>query len=94
MQQPTVVNPNYSYLRAITKERFLQELETAELWASSYGDGYVNKDYFIYTILGHKRFDWDSSFVVLEELLKEGLVTIVEEEHDERTIRCLKRIKQ
>ena len=94
VQQPTVVNPNYSYLRAITKERFLQELETAELWASSYGDGYVNKDYFIYTILGHKRFDWDSSFVVLEELLKEGLVTIVEEEHDERTIRCLKRIKQ
>lgn len=92
--QPTVINPNYSYLRAISKERFLQELETAELWASSYGDGYVNRDYFIYTILGHKRFDWDSSFVVLEELLKEGLVTIVEEEHDERTIKCLKRIKQ
>ncbi len=93
IQQPTTVNPNYSYLRAISKERFLQELETAELWASSYGDGYVNRDYFIYTILGHKRFDWDSSFVVLEDLLKEGLVTIVEEEHDERTIKCLKRNK-
>ena len=93
-QQPAVVNPNYSYLRTISKERFLQELETAELWASSYGDGYVNKDYFIYTILGHKRFDWDSSFVVLDDLLKEGLVTIVEEEHDDRIIKCLKRIKQ
>ena len=94
VQQPVAVNPNYSYLRTISKERFLQELETAELWASSYGDGYVNRDYFIYTILGHKRFDWESSFVVLEDLLKEGLVAIVEEEHDERTIRCLKRIKQ
>ena len=94
VQQPTVANPNYSYLRSITKERFLQELETAELWASSYGDGYVNRDYFIYTILGHKRFDWDSSFVVLEDLLKEGVVTIVDEEHDERMIKCLKRIKQ
>lgn len=84
---------NYSYLRDISRERFLQELETAELWANSYGDGYVNKDYFVYTILGHKRFHFNSSFKMLEELVCEGVVNIVEEEHDGRTIKCLQKVK-
>lgn len=84
---------SYSYLRDITRARFLQELETAELWANSYGDGYVNKDYFVYTILGHKRFQFNSSFKMLEELVSEGLVNVIDEEHDGRMIRCLKKAK-
>lgn len=84
---------SYSYLRDITRERFLQELETAELWANSYGDGYVNKDYFIFTILGHKQFHFNSSFKMLDDLVHEGVVIIVEEEHDGRKIKCLKRAR-
>lgn len=87
------IDTHLSYFRDVTKERFIQELETAELWANSYGDGYVNKDYFIYTILGHKRFHFNSSFKMLDELVNEGVVAIVEEEHDSRTIKCLKKIK-
>ncbi len=81
-----------SYLRDVTKERFLQELETAELWASSYGDGYVSKDYFVFNILGHKRFHYHTSIEVLDDLVDEGVIAIVDEERDGRNIKCLKKI--
>lgn len=79
-----------SYFRDVTEERFVQELETALLWAESYGDGYVGQDYFIYSILGHKRFHFSSSRKVLEKLNKDGKVIISNEEHDDRMIKCLK----
>ena len=82
---------NYSYLRDVSKERFMQELETALLWAESYGDGYVGRDYFVYSILGHKRFHFSSTFKVLDSLIREGLVTVVEEEHDGHAVKCIKK---
>lgn len=86
-------NIRYSYLRDVTKERFLQELEIAELWAKNYGDGYVSQDHFIYSILGHKRFDYRSSFLVLNMLLQDKLVIVEEEQHDGRAIKCLKKVR-
>ena len=83
---------NYSYLRDVSKERFMQELETALMWAESYGDGYVGKDYFVYSILGHKRFHFSSSFKMLETLVHEGLVVVVDEEHDGHMVKCLKKV--
>ncbi len=85
-----IIDVPLSYFRDVTEERFLQELETAELWAESYGNGYVSQDFFIYTILGHKRFHFSSSRKVLEKLVNEGKVTVVNEEHDDKTIKCLK----
>ena len=82
---------NYSYLRDVSKDRFMQELETALLWAESYGDGYVGKDYFVYSILGHKRFHFSSSLRMLNALETEGLVVVTDEEHDGHTVKCLKK---
>lgn len=82
---------NYSYLRDVSRERFMQELETALLWAESYGDGYVGKDYFVYSILGHKRFHFSSSLRMLDALVTEGLVVVTDEEHDGHVVKCLKK---
>lgn len=85
---------NFSYLRDVSRERFLQELDTALIWAESYGDGYVGKDYFIYSILGHKRFHFSSSHRMLQSLIEEGSVIVVDETHDGRDVKCLKKAAQ
>lgn len=90
-QEPMERDNNYSYLRDVSKERFMQELETALLWAESYGDGYVGKDYFVYSILGHKRFHFSSSLRMLDALVSEGLVVVADEEHDGHMVKCLKK---
>lgn len=78
------------YLRSITEERFLQELETAEMWAESYGDGYVGKDFFIYNILGHKHFQFNISLTLLTRLVEEGKVVEHDVEREGKTIKSLK----
>lgn len=87
---PRYVTNNYSYLQDVSEERFLHELEAAELWAMSYGDGYVGQDYFIYSILGHKRFHYGHSIKVMQELRDKGLIEVEEVEREGRRIKSLK----
>lgn len=78
------------YLRAISEERFIDELRTAQSWAEEYGDKYVNKQYFIYKILGRKRFDYQESLKVLGKLLQDKRVEEYTEHRDGNGFLCIK----
>ena len=62
--------------RELTADIFLDELSTCIKWANEYGDKYVSKDYFIYGILGHKRYEFAKSREILQQLISEGKVQI------------------
>jgi hypothetical protein len=49
------------YLRDISEERFLKELDISENWAKDFGDGDITVYYFIYQILRKKRFNFNTS---------------------------------
>lgn len=75
--------------RLITKPLLLAELQKTTKWAMSYGAGYVGESHFIYNILRHKHYDYDSVKDVLESLISEGKVERRDETHDEHTFSCL-----
>ena len=81
------------YLRDITPERFISELQTAIKWAGTYGNKYVSENLFIYDILKSKRFRFASSRRVLDDLIKDGTVDRKMEAHNDKTIPCLSLIK-
>lgn len=82
-------NGGRSDYRLITKPLLLGELQKTTKWAMSYGAGYVGENYFIYNILKHKYYDYDSVKDVLEDLISEGKVERRDETHDEHTFSCL-----
>lgn len=82
-------NNGRSDYRLITKSLLLAELQKTTKWATSYGAGYVGESHFIYNILRHKHYDYDSVKEVLEELIAEGCVERHDETHDEHTFSCL-----
>lgn len=84
------VEINVPYLREITEERFIDELKTAQSWANEYGDKYVSKQYFIYKILGHKHFNYNTSLEVLAQLVTNGIVTEYTENRDGNEFTCIK----
>ena len=74
------------HYREISQDAFLSNLKTCIAWAESYGAQYVSKDYFIYCILGRKKYEFEGSRKVLEELVKEHQVEIYK--HDDKD--CLR----
>lgn len=83
-----------SYLREITRERFIKELETSLKWSEQYGDGYVGMEYFIYSILKYKHFRYDSSRKMLDNLIEEGIIEKDVVERDGKKIDSIKFIKK
>lgn len=82
-------NGDLTDYRQITKPLLLAELQKTTKWAMSYGDGYVGERHFIYNILRHKHYGYDSIKDVLAELITEGNVERREETHDDHTFSCL-----
>jgi len=82
-------NGDLTDYRQITKPLLLAELQKTTKWAMSYGAGYVGESHFIYNILRHKHYDYDSIKDVLAELITEGNVERREETHDNHTFSCL-----
>lgn len=82
-------NGGHGDYRLITKPLLLAELQKTTKWAKSYGAGYVGESHFIYNILRHKHYDYDSVKEVLEELIAEEKVIRQDETHDEHTFSCL-----
>lgn len=78
------------YLRTIPEDRFIDELRTAQSWAEKYGDKYVSKQYFIYKILGRKRFDYQESLNVLAKLLQDKRVEEYTEHRDSNDFSCIR----
>lgn len=74
--------------REISQEAFLSNLKTCIAWAESYGAQYVSKDYFIYCILGRKKYEFDSSRKILEELIEMHQVEIYKQD-DKDCLRLL-----
>lgn len=70
------------YFKELTEDIFLEELSTCIKWADEYGDKYVSKDYFIYGILGHKRYEYAKSREMLHKLIKEGKLQIQKNEEE------------
>ncbi len=64
------------YFKELTEDIFLDELSTCIKWSNEYGDKYVSKDYFIYGILGHKRYEYAKSREILQKLITEGKLQI------------------
>lgn len=75
--------------RKITKEIFMSELHICCDWASSYGAGYVNVNYFIYDILGQKKYDFESCRTILRTLQNDSLVSVKTENHEGRDVECI-----
>ena len=92
-QDSNVGEQDYSYLRDVTEERFMQELEAAEIWAKDFGDGCLRQDFFIFTVLGHKNFKYSSSRKMLDKLKNEGLIRVVEKEEEDKKYKCLEKVR-
>lgn len=75
--------------KPITKPLLIAELQKTTKWATSYGAGYVGESHFIYNILRHKYYDYNSVKSILEDLIEEGTVERRDETHDEHTFSCL-----
>ena len=60
------------YFKKISEEIFLDELTTCIKWSNEYGDKYVSKYYFIYGILGHKRYRYANSWDIMQDLISKG----------------------
>lgn len=76
--------------REISQLAFLSNLKTCIAWAESYGAQYVSKDYFIYCILGRKKYEFESSRKVLDELIREQQVEIYKQD-DKECLRLLQK---
>ena len=75
--------------RNITPDQFLKELIDYTDWINSYGAGFVNKNYFIYDILGQKKYDYNSSKEILQKLINDGTLIVKKESHDNKDIDCI-----
>lgn len=93
-ESESIENGDTEYLRDITRERFINELQTAIKWAQTYGNKYVSENLFIYDILKSKRFRYASSRAILKELIDDGTVIQKMENHNNKTIPCLYLPKQ
>lgn len=82
--------PKLSYLRDISKERFIQELKEAEFWTNMYVDGYVSERFFVYNWIGRKHFHYNSSKVMLQQLVESGDINEYQRDVDGEQIKCIK----
>ena len=71
-----VTRPNKPFFKELTRDAFIEELNICVKWANEYGNKYVSKDYFIYGILGHKRYEFSKSREMLKTLVDEKIVKI------------------
>ena len=71
-----VTRPNKPFFKELTRDAFIDELNICVKWANEYGNKYVSKDYFIYGILGHKRYEFSKSREMLNTLVDEEIVKI------------------
>lgn len=67
---------NKPLFKELTRDAFIEELNICVKWANEYGNKYVSKDYFIYGILGHKRYEFAKSREMLNTLVDDKIVKI------------------
>lgn len=89
--QGTKIEKKRGYFKELTEDIFLEELSTCINWANEYGDKYVSKDYFIYGILGHKRYEYAKSRDMLQKFITDGKLQI---EKNKEGKDCLSIIEQ
>lgn len=76
--------------RLITEEQFMEEFAICYGWATNYGGGYVNEEFFLRNILGsRKRYNYDHSKGILQKLTKKKIIRIEDQEHRGSIIKCL-----
>lgn len=75
--------------RPITTTEFMAELTICDDWAKSYGAGYISKSYFIFDILGQKKYDFTSCLDALDELVKDKKIKVITERHDDHEMECI-----
>ena len=74
------------YFKELTEDIFLDELSICINWANEYGDKYVSKDYFIYGILGHKRYEYAKSRDMLQKLVTDGKLQITKNNEEKECL--------
>lgn len=74
------------YFKELTEDIFLDELSICINWANEYGDKYVSKDYFIYGILGHKRYEYAKSRDMLQKLVADGKLQITKNNEEKECL--------
>ena len=82
----TKVEKKRGYFKELTEDIFLDELDTCIKWAKEYGDNYVSKDYFIYAILGHKRYEFAKSRDMLQKLIADGKLQITNNKEEKECL--------
>ena len=85
-EEGTKVEKKRGYFKELTEDIFLDELTTCINWANEYGDKYVSKDYFIYGILGHKRYEFAKSREMLQKLMADGKLQINKNEEEKECL--------
>lgn len=76
--------------RIITEDQFLEEFTICYGWATNYGGGYVNEEFFLRNILGSKKhYNYDQSKAILQKLLKKKVLKIEDQEHRGNMIKCV-----
>lgn len=79
-----------SFYRDITEERMIAYLKYSLEWRKKFKGGYVSKEDFIRGYLGHKRYYYSSSYRMLDKLVEEGKIECYKEEHNGKSIDCLR----
>ncbi|MGN0283806.1 MAG: PIN-like domain-containing protein [Segatella copri] len=85
------VEKKRGYFKDLTEDIFLDELSTCINWANQYGDKYVSKDYFIYGILGHKRYEFAKSRDMLQKLIADGKLQIQKNSEEKECLSIINR---
>lgn len=78
-------------VKELTEDVFLDNLSLCIKWANEYGDKYVSKEYFIYGILGSKRYEYAKSREMLQKLITDGKLGVKKNEEEKD---CLYIIEQ
>lgn len=87
--QENILPERTSRFRDIDETAFMAELSKCVNWAKSYGAGYVGKNYFIFDILGQKKYNFASCLDVLNTLQINNVLNVKTEEHDGHDVQCI-----
>lgn len=85
---------SYRKFKAIDEENFLNELKTYSKWAEEYGENYVSENFFIYTVLGNKGYQFYDTKEMIKKLSSQHKIEIYQRDMgDGGSISCI-RIQQ
>lgn len=81
-------------LRAVTEDKFMEEMVKYSRWADKFGEQYVSKAYFIYVVLGHQGYRYSDSQNMLQHLVEKNKIELYEKEKEGYTVPSMRAVSR